>query len=127
MPLPGKTFTGQVRYVSPALQTDSRSLIVEAVVPNDDGMLKPGSFATARIEQATRKPGVLVPAAAVRTIGETSRVFVVSGGQVEERIVTVGQPEGELVEIATGLKAGEKVATRNVAQLVDGIRAGDGK
>ena len=124
---PGKTFTGQVRYVSPALQTDSRSLIVEAVVPNEDGMLKPGSFATARIEQATRRPGVLVPAAAVRTVGETSRVFVVSGGQVEERIVTVGQPEGDLVEIATSLKAGEKVATRNVAQLVDGIRVGDGK
>ena len=36
---PGKTFTGQVRYVSPALQTDSRTLIVEAVVPNDDGSL----------------------------------------------------------------------------------------
>lgn len=124
---PGKTFTGQVRYVSPALQTDSRSLIVEAVVPNEDGMLKPGSFATARIEQATRRPGVLVPAAAVRTVGETSRVFVVSGGQVEERIVTVGQPEGDLVEIATSLKAGEKVATRNVAQLVDGMRAGGGK
>ena len=49
---PGKTFTGQVRYVSPALQTDSRTLIVEAVVANPDGSLKPGSFATAQIEQA---------------------------------------------------------------------------
>jgi RND family efflux transporter MFP subunit len=124
---PGKTFTGQVRYVSPALETNSRSLIVEAVVPNADGMLKPGSFATARIEQATRSPGVLVPAAAVRTVGGTSRVFVVAGGQVEERIVTVGQPEGDLIEIATGLKKDEIVATRNVAQLADGIRVGAGK
>ncbi|HWN84250.1 MAG TPA: efflux RND transporter periplasmic adaptor subunit, partial [Vicinamibacterales bacterium] len=49
---PGKTFVGQVRYVSPALQTDSRTLIVEAVVANPDGSLKPGSFATAQIEQA---------------------------------------------------------------------------
>jgi membrane fusion protein (multidrug efflux system) len=124
---PGKTFTGQVRYVSPALEANSRSLIVEAVVPNADGMLKPGSFATARIEQATRSPGVLVPAPAVRTVGGTSRVFVVAEGQVEERIVTVGQPEGDLIEIATGLKKDEIVATRNVAQLADGIRVGAGK
>lgn len=124
---PGKTFTGQVRYVSPALEASSRALIVEAVVPNADGMLKPGSFATARIEQANRSPGVLVPTAAVRTVGGTSRVFVVSNDRVEERIVTVGQPEGDLSEIPTGLKAGEKVATRNVAQLVDGMRVGAGK
>jgi membrane fusion protein, multidrug efflux system len=124
---PGKTFTGQVRYVSPALQTDSRALIVEAVVPNEDGMLKPGSFATARIEQASRSSGVLVPAGAVRTVGGTARVFVVSSGQVEERIVTVGQPVGDLVEITTGLKTGENVATKNVTQLADGMRVGDGE
>jgi RND family efflux transporter MFP subunit len=124
---PGKTFTGQVRYVSPALQTDSRSLIVEAVVRNDDGMLKPGSFATARIEQALRTAGILVPISAVRTLGGTSRVFVVATDRAEERIVTLGQAVGDMVEITTGLKAGEKVATKNVAQLADGVRVGSGK
>jgi RND family efflux transporter MFP subunit len=124
---PGKTFTGQVRYVSPALQTNSRSLIVEAVVPNDDGMLKPGSFATARIEQASQTPGVLVPTTAVRTIGETSRVYVVSTDRAEERIVTLGQAVGDKVEITSGLKTGENVATKNVAQLADGVRVGGGK
>src|SRR5688572_14122165 len=59
---PGKTYTGQVRYVSPALQTDSRTLIVEAVVANTDGSLRPGSFATARIAQTTSTPGILTPA-----------------------------------------------------------------
>jgi multidrug efflux pump subunit AcrA (membrane-fusion protein) len=56
----------------------------------------------------------------VRTVAGTSRVFVVSGDKVEERIVTVGQTVGDLVEITTGLEAGEKVATSNVAQLADG-------
>jgi RND family efflux transporter MFP subunit len=119
---PGKTFTGQVRYVSPALQKDSRTLIVEAVVANPDGMLKPGSFATARIEQMTNTPGVVAPAAAVRTLSGTSRVFVVSGDRAEERLVTTGQTVGDLVEITSGLKAGERVATTNVTQLVDGVR-----
>jgi RND family efflux transporter MFP subunit len=118
---PGKTYTGQVRYVSPALQTDSRTLIVEAVVANADGSLKPGSFATARIEQADSAPGVLAPAAAVRTVSGTSRVFVVAGGRAEERLVTTGQTVGDLVEITTGLKAGEQVVTSNVTQVVDGV------
>jgi len=118
---PGKTYTGQVRYVSPALQTDSRTLIVEAVVANADGSLKPGTFATARIAQVTNTPGVLVPAAAVRSVSGTSRVFVVAGGRAEERLVTTGQVIGDRVEITTGLKAGEQVATSNVTQLVDGV------
>jgi RND family efflux transporter MFP subunit len=119
---PGQTFTGQVRYVSPALEANSRTLVVEAVVPNDSGALKPGSFATAMIEQANRSPGLLVPTAAVRTVAGTSRVFVVSGDRAEERIVTVGQAVGDQVEITSGLAAGENVATTSVAQLTDGVR-----
>ena len=119
---PGQKFTGQVRYVSPALEANSRTLVVEAVVPNDSGVLKPGSFATASIEQANQSPAVLTPATAVRTVAGTSRVFVVTGDTVEERIVTVGQQVGDLTEITSGLKAGEKVATSNVAQLADGVR-----
>jgi RND family efflux transporter MFP subunit len=117
---PGKKFVGQVRYVSPALEANSRTLVVEAVVPNDAGELKPGSFATALIEQANQSPGILTPAAAVRTVSGTSRVFVVSGNKVEERIVTIGQPVGDLIEITSGLKAGETVATSSIAQLADG-------
>jgi len=119
---PGQKFTGQVRYVSPALEANSRTLVVEAVVPNDSGALKPGAFATALIEQANRSPGVLTPVAAVRTVAGTSRVFVVAGDKAEERIVTIGQPLGDLVEITNGLKAGEKVATSNVTQLADGVQ-----
>lgn len=117
-----RTFEGRVRFVSPALQADQRALTVEAVVPNPKGELKPGLFATARIEEKERTPGVLVPASAVQTVGGTSRVFVVAGDKVEERIVTTGQIVGELVEIARGLKAGERVATKNVGQLVDGAK-----
>jgi membrane fusion protein (multidrug efflux system) len=119
---PGQRFEGQVRYVSPALQTDSRTLVVEALVANDTGILKPGAFATARIEQATERPAVLVPKGAVRTLSGTSRVYVVTGDRVEERIVTIGQAVDDLVEISTGLKAAENVATSNVEQLIDGAR-----
>jgi RND family efflux transporter MFP subunit len=118
----GKEFTGKIRFVSPALEANQRALTVEAVVANPDRELKPGLFATARIEQPKRTPAVLVPASAIQTTGGTSRVFIVNGDHVEERIVTVGQTVDAQVEVSSGLKAGERVATTNVAQLTDGAK-----
>jgi len=119
---PGRLFEGKVRYVSPALRAEQRALTVEAVVPNGDAQLKPGMFATAQIEQNKKEPAVLVPATAVRVISGTGRVFVVNGDRAEERVVATGQKVDPLVEIVTGLKAGERVATENVNQLVDGVK-----
>jgi membrane fusion protein, multidrug efflux system len=117
-----RTFEGRVKYVSPSLQADQRALTIEAIVANPKGELKPGLFATARIEQPARTPGVLVPAAAVQITAGTSRVYVVTGDHVEERIVTTGQTVDTSIEITSGLKAGERVATANVAKLVDGMK-----
>ncbi|MGE5244600.1 MAG: efflux RND transporter periplasmic adaptor subunit [Betaproteobacteria bacterium] len=118
----GRQFEGRIRYVSPALEAAQRALTVEAVVANPGGELKPGLFATAQIQQPNPSPAVLVPAAAVQTTAGTSRVYVVAGDRVEERIVTLGQTVDDLVEIASGLTAGERVATRNVGKLADGTR-----
>ena len=64
---------------------------------------------------------MLVPAIALRVVSGTGRVFVIAGDRAEERVVATGQKVDELVEIVSGLEPGERVATRNVAQLVDGI------
>jgi membrane fusion protein (multidrug efflux system) len=119
---PDRQFEGRVKYVSPALAADQRALTIEAIVPNPNGELKPGLFATARIEQQARTAGILVPTAAVQTSGGTSRAFVLNGDHVEERVVSIGQTVGDLVEVTNGLKTGERVATTNVAQLVDGVK-----
>jgi len=119
---PGETFSGQVRYVSPSVTASTRALTLEAIVPNANGRLKPGFFATAQIEEAQHRPGILVPSAAIRTTAGTARVFVIDGDRVEERIVMTGQVVADRVEIASGVKAGERVATTGVDQLVDGVR-----
>ena len=119
---PGETFVGQVRYVSPSVAADTRALTLEAIVPNGNNRLKPGFFATAQIEQAAMLPGLLVPATAVRTVSGTARVFVVVGDRVEERVVMVGQPVGERVEITSGVKTGERVVASGVERVVDGVR-----
>jgi len=119
---PGETFTGQVRYVSPSVKAETRALMLEAVVPNPSSRLKPGFFATARIEQAARPNGILIPAAAVRTVSGTARVFVVAGDRAEERVIMTGQAVGDQVEITSGLAAGERVVTEGLNQMVDGVR-----
>jgi membrane fusion protein (multidrug efflux system) len=108
---PGKRFTGTVRYVTPAVTAESRSLCVEAVVPNPQALLRPGLFVTAELELDKRQTELYVPAAAVRGRGDVAAVFVVRGGVVREQIVSLGQPAAEGVRITSGLAAGEVVVT----------------
>jgi RND family efflux transporter MFP subunit len=120
---PGEIFTASVRFVSPALKPDQRALTVEAVAPNGDGRLKPGLFATALLQQPSPAPALLVPASSVETVAGTSRVYVIAAdNKVEERIVTTGEKVGDRIEIATGVKAGERVAANPRGQLADGVR-----
>lgn len=119
---PGRTFTGRVRFVSPAVTAASRSLVIEAVVENPEGVLKPGFFASAQIETALPTPALIVPKSAVRNVAGTDRVFVASGDRVEERIVTLGQQLNDEVEITSGLQKGDVVATSSVERLADGAR-----
>lgn len=117
---PERSFNGRVTRISPNLTAASRTLAVEAEVENGSGELKPGQFATVRILQPTSDPAILVPARAVRTEGTTSSVFVIKDGRAQQRLVQLGQTEGELVEIKGSVAADELVATSNVDKLSDG-------
>ena len=119
---PGRTFKGQVRYVSPALRADQRALTVEAMVPNTDGTLRPGLFATAAIQQSGNDRALCVPSSAIRTLAGSTRLYLIRGDRVEERMVTTGQVVGEAVEIANGVAEGDEVALTNVTRLADGAR-----
>ncbi len=119
---PGRQFHGQVRFVSPALRTDQRALTVEAVVPNPDGSLRPGLFATANVQQSATDRALTVPSVAIRNLAGSLRVYVVKGDRVEERLVTAGQVIGQSTEIVNGVAEGDEVALNNVERLADGGR-----
>ncbi len=106
---PNKTFTGTVRYVAPAVADVGRSLTVEAIVPNKERLLKPGLFATARLQLEEQATELSVPASAVQQHGDAGRVFVVRDGTVREQIVSVGQTAGDRVQITSGLSANDLV------------------
>ena len=120
---PGRTFHGTVRYITPAVTADSRSLLVEALVPNPGAVLRPGLFVTAELELAAQRTDLFVRSAAVCQRGDVAAVFVLRGGVVREQIVSLGEASGQRVRILAGLAAGEAVVT--TPELVhDGDREG---
>ena len=118
---PDKNFSGRVARIAPNVSASSRTLTVEAEIDNSGGALKPGQFATVRILQERSEPAVLVPARAIVTEAGVSRAFVIKDGHAEQRIVSTGQTEGDLIEIRSGIAADEQVATSNLEQLSDGM------
>lgn len=118
---PDRSFAGTVVRILPNVSPTARTLIVEAEVPNGDGLLKPGQFATVRITQSQAENAVMVPASAVLTQGDISKVFVIKDGAARERLVQLGLLEGDLIQIKQGLSEGETVAASNLSELYDGV------
>jgi membrane fusion protein, multidrug efflux system len=117
---PGKHFTGTVRYISPAVTADNRSLHVEALVPNPQAELLPGLFATAELQLEKKQTELYVPASAVCSRGDVAAVFVIRGDTIREQIVSLGDREGPRVRVLTGLAEGDVVAT-----APEGLHDGD--
>jgi RND family efflux transporter MFP subunit len=120
---PGRVFTGQITAVNPAVVQQSRSLVVEARVPNPDAVLKPGMFAVAQIDQGRTVRVLRVPRAAVIEDANTNsfRVFVIDAdNQARLRVVQLAPRQtGDVIRLAAGVKEGERVAVTALAQLYD--------
>ncbi|MDX2022298.1 MAG: efflux RND transporter periplasmic adaptor subunit [Deltaproteobacteria bacterium] len=116
-----QTFSGRIRYVGSAVRRESRDLLVEAVVQNQDGKLRPGMFATADVTVGESQH-VVVPASAVKAGNDSQddRVFVFKDGKLEERLVHVAGKDGDVVAVARGLAAGEQLVADAAGNWHDG-------
>jgi RND family efflux transporter MFP subunit len=117
---PDRNFAGTVVRMSPSVNATARTLVVEAEVPNTEGLLKPGQFATVRITQSKPEPAVMIPVSAVRTEGDVSRVFVIKDGAAHEQLVQLGLLENDMIQVKQGVVEGDSVATSNLNNLRDG-------
>lgn len=115
-----RVFAGVVTRVAPAVDVATRTLTIEARVPNADGALRPGFFGKGRVLVREDPAAVFVPGEAVTSIAGITKVFVVTGGKAVERLVRPGARQGTWVEIPDGVKAGETVAVTNLAALFNG-------
>jgi RND family efflux transporter MFP subunit len=112
---------GRIARVSPAIDESSRTLMVEAEVPNTQGLLRPGSFANAEIVLQAQEPAIVVPASALVTFAGVDKVLIVRDGKSVEKRVNTGRREGNRIEIVSGLDAGEQVIV-DPGNLVAGER-----
>jgi RND family efflux transporter MFP subunit len=119
---PDKTIIGKVTRISPAVNMQSRAFAFEALVPNPDETLKPGTFARVRLETARIDRVLTLPHAALQYRYGVNRVFVVNGEHLVGREVKVGDRIGDRIEILAGVSAGDGVALTDVDQLSDGLK-----
>lgn len=104
-----RTHTGRVARLSPAITETSRTLMVEAEVPNPAGELRPGAFASAQIVTSADQPVVFVPVSSIITFAGIEKVIVVRDGKTVEKRVRTGRRAGTQIEILEGIQPGEEV------------------
>src|SRR5262245_947280 len=117
-----RKFTGKVTRISPVVNPATRAFPFEAVVPNSDAALKPGTFARVHVESAKVDDVLTLPYAALQYRYGVNRVFVINGERLALRELQVGERLGDRVEIASGVTEGEPVAITDVDTLSDGAR-----
>ena len=101
-------YTGTLTRVSPAIDEQTRMLLVEADVRND-GSLRPGLFSRAKIVTHDNEEGIAVPEQTLIVFAGIEKVVVVQEGKALEKIVSTGRRGPGWIEIVTGLKASELV------------------
>lgn len=110
--LPGRRFVGDVAWIAPAVDPQTRTVRARVGLRNADGVLRAEMFATARIVLGRDRTTVMVPRRAVQRVGEAAMVFVQLDTRVfEVRRVEVGLDDGDLVEAIGALQAGDVVVT----------------
>ena len=111
--LPGRVLNARINYVSAAIDPATRRLMERATVDNAKGALKPEMFASVTIYARGDQPTVGVPRQALIYEGEKVRVWVAHDDKtIELRQIKTGLVNGDLVEVLTNLKPGEKIVTR---------------
>ena len=115
---PGEVFAAQVTNISPIANPVSRTVEVELSIPNPTHRVKPGMYVEVEWVISTRAATV-VPLGAVVDRGGQKYVFLVADGLAKMNAVSVGAVVGDVVEILSGLKGGERVVTTGAGQLND--------
>ena len=120
--LPDHPFPGKVTRIADALQPGTRTLLVEIDIPNPDGVLSAGIYATAELHIPRKTPSFTVPAGAIIFNKDGVQVAVVEGGVARLRKITIARDRGTEVEVRDGIKAGDRVILNPTVQLADGDR-----
>lgn len=99
---------GTVGEIVPNIDIASRAFLVKIDLPASAGAIQPGTFARVGFASGSR-PRLVVPSAAITSLGALDRVLVIDGGRARLRMITLGEARGPWTEVLSGLTAGEQV------------------
>jgi multidrug efflux system membrane fusion protein len=121
---PGENFQAEISAIDPLIG-DSRTVRLQALLPNPDNRLKAGMYARAQLKRPAEAPVLTVPETALTYTAYGQTVFVASPTdqglwQVKRVAVQTGEQWDERVEIIDGLKAGDKVVSAGQIKIQDG-------
>jgi RND family efflux transporter MFP subunit len=119
---PDRMFTGKVSRISPTVNAQTRAFPFEALVPNGEGLLKPGTFVKVKLTTDHVEPVVTLPYAALQYRYGVNRAFVVQGDRIVGHELKLGDRLGDRIEILGGVAAGDVVAMTDVDNLADGMK-----
>ncbi|MBS5871463.1 MAG: efflux RND transporter periplasmic adaptor subunit, partial [Porphyromonas sp.] len=117
-----ETFSGIVTNIFPTLDPVTHTVSTEIEVANKDLKLRPGMYARVHLDFGTKEALTVPDKAIVRQAGSGARyVYVFSGGKAIYRAVELGQQQGDLYEVVSGLNAGDQVITSAPSNLKNGL------
>jgi len=121
--LPGRVFQGTVARTAGAIDATSRTLLTEVHVPNPDGLLLSGSYATVRFKVQRPNPSLIVPQSALLIDAKGVRVALVDAdGTLHYRSIQIGRDFGNDVEVLSGVDTTDVLATGLAANIAEGSR-----
>jgi membrane fusion protein (multidrug efflux system) len=106
--------------------TQTRTFAFEALAPNPESLLKPGTFARVRLETSLVEQVMTIPYAAMQYRYGVYRAFKIEGDTLEARELKTGDRVGDRMEILDGLRSGDRVALTDVDTLADGMKVAAG-
>lgn len=118
----GRKFTGKIWRISPTVDQSKRTFVVEALIDNPKGELKPGSYARARVPTDHIESIKLIPLKAVNYVFGANKAYVIASDTVEAREVRLGDRFDQEVEVIEGMRDGEQVATTQLPLLDSGTK-----
>ena len=120
-----RKFNGRIERMNPSTEPGTRAILVYVGIPNVDGALRGGMFATGRIALAASAPVATLPATAVRTEGGQTYVWTVENGKLVKRGVVTGRRDeaAGTIEVRTGLPKDVPVLAARFDNLKDGAPA----
>ncbi len=125
-----KTFNGQVVRISPSTQAGTRSVPIYIAIENKDSRVRAGLFVQGALSLDKRSNVLVVPINALREAAGRNFVYILEGERLAERDIKLGARDENgqasngsegVIEVISGLKAGEQIVGVNLGTLRPGI------